>query len=227
MGAEPEQWNYFNYFTEVEEHFQRARGTGLFLLSPLDWALVEAWKNSDYPLEAVLRGIDLAFEKRNASKRKQGLVNSLAYCSQAVYQEAKSLAEGSASRSQKTAQAPFTKEEVGGYLRTSAEQLRSREDYDSIVESMEKLISDLDQHYSDLEGLEQRLGVLEERMSARARTLLSEEQLLAMRQDLDASLKPYRSKMSAEQLAMLERKYLDRALLDANNLPRLSLFYLR
>ena len=37
--------NYFNYFTEIEEHFQRARGTGLFLLSPLDWALIESWKN--------------------------------------------------------------------------------------------------------------------------------------------------------------------------------------
>jgi len=37
-----EDWvyNYFNYFTEIEEHFQRARATGLFLLSPLDWALV-------------------------------------------------------------------------------------------------------------------------------------------------------------------------------------------
>ena len=50
--------NYFNYFTEIEEHFQRARGTGLFLLSPLDWALIESWKNSGIPLEAVLRGID-------------------------------------------------------------------------------------------------------------------------------------------------------------------------
>ena len=55
--------NYFNYFTEIEEHFQRARGTSLFLLSPLDWALVESWKNAGVPLEAVLRGIDTAFEK--------------------------------------------------------------------------------------------------------------------------------------------------------------------
>ena len=58
--------NYFNYFTEIEEHFQRARGTGLFLLSPLDWALIESWKNSGMPLEAALRGIDAAFEKWRA-----------------------------------------------------------------------------------------------------------------------------------------------------------------
>ena len=49
--------NYFNYFTEIEEHFQRARGTGLFLLSPVDWALIEAWKNAGIPLEAVLRAM--------------------------------------------------------------------------------------------------------------------------------------------------------------------------
>ena len=58
--------NYFNYFTEIEDHFQRARGTGLFLLSPLDWALIEAWKTAGIPLEAVLRGIDQAFEKWRA-----------------------------------------------------------------------------------------------------------------------------------------------------------------
>ena len=63
---------YFNYFTEIEEHFRRARGTGLFLLSPLDWALIEAWKNAGIPLEAVLRGIDAAFEKWRKRRRGRG-----------------------------------------------------------------------------------------------------------------------------------------------------------
>ena len=71
--------NYFNYFTETEEHFQRARGTSLFLLSPLDWALVESWKNSGVPLEAVLRGIDVAFEKWRARRVKNQQVNSLTF----------------------------------------------------------------------------------------------------------------------------------------------------
>ena len=61
-------YNYFNYFTEIEEHFQRVRGTSLFLLSPLDWALIESWKNADVPLEAVLRGIDAAFEQWRGRK---------------------------------------------------------------------------------------------------------------------------------------------------------------
>ena len=65
MSEESQDWrlNYFNYFTEVEEHFQQTRGTALFLMSPLDWALIETWKSSGVPLEAVLRGIDSAFDK--------------------------------------------------------------------------------------------------------------------------------------------------------------------
>src|SRR5579859_7440300 len=77
---EPVVENYFNYFTEVEEHYQRRRGTGL-LLSTLDWALIETWKQANIPLEAVLRGIDRAFEKHEARRRE---VRTLAYCQPAV-----------------------------------------------------------------------------------------------------------------------------------------------
>ena len=96
MAPEPEDvaWpsNYFNYFTEVEEHFQKARGTSLFLMSPLDWALVEAWKHAGVPLEAVLRGIDVAFEKWRGGKSRLQMVNSVAYCAQAVLAEAQVMA---------------------------------------------------------------------------------------------------------------------------------------
>jgi len=88
-----EDWtiNYFNYFTEIEEHFQRARGTSLFLLSPLDWALIEAWKNAGVPLAAVLRGIDSAFDKWRSRKVRTQMVNSLAFCAQAVLAEAQAM----------------------------------------------------------------------------------------------------------------------------------------
>src|SRR5690349_25024630 len=75
--------NYFNYFTEIEEHFQRRRGTILFL-STLDWALIETWKDSGIPLEAVLRGIDVAFDKYDKRRVKHKKVNALGYCAQEV-----------------------------------------------------------------------------------------------------------------------------------------------
>ena len=84
--------NYFNYFTEIEEHYLRRRGTHL-LLSTLDWALIETWKSAGVPLEAVLRGVDDAFDKYDQRPTNSKKVNSLAYCSQAVLAAAEDMKE--------------------------------------------------------------------------------------------------------------------------------------
>ena len=217
--------NYFNYFTEVEEHFQRARGTSLFLLSPLDWALLESWKNSGVPLEAVLRGIDEAFEKWRGRKVKTQMVNSLAFCAQAVLTEAQIMTEAAPQRSRRETAPPFTIDELRAYLERNAAALPPG--YEEIAASLGRLAGDVEQHFADLEALEQRLTVLEEKMVAAARTRQSEEEMLQSRQELDRQLRPYRGKMTADQLSMLEKQYLERHLLEKAGLPRLSLFYMR
>lgn len=219
--------NYFNYYTEIEEHFQKVRGTGLFLLSPLDWALIESWKNSDVPLEAVLRGIDAAFEKWRTKKSKVQAVNSLAYCAQAVLTEAQVMAGTLQPKPAKEIEAPFSLDELRGYFTRNIQDVRARSGFDEIAAALETLQANLEAHYQDLEDLEQRLTVLEEKMVAIGRASQSEEELLQARRDLDLQLRPYRGKMSAPQLSMLEKQYLDRRLLERANLPRLSLFYLR
>ena len=215
--------NYFNYFTEIEEHFQRARGTSLFLLSPLDWALVESWKNSGVPLEAVLRGIDTAFEKWRNRRVKTQKINSLAFCAQAVLTEAQRMAGSLAPQAELAP--PFPIEDLRSYLETNAAQLP--QGYEEIAASLRKLAAEVEQHYANLEALEQRLTVLEEKMIALARMRQTEEESLAGRQELERQLRPYRGKMTAEQLAMLEKQYLERNLLEKAGLPRLSLFYMR
>lgn len=217
--------NYFNYYTEIEEHFQRARGTALFLLSPLDWALLEAWKNAGVPLEAVLRGIDVAFEKWRTKKHRIQQVNSVAYCAQAVLVEAQAIA--GIARPGGSAKPPFALDELKSYLAANAAQLHTLPAYKNIAESMDRLTSETDTHYADLEQLEQRLTALEDKMVAIARTSQTDEDLFRIRRDLDHQLRPYRGKMTADQLTMLEKQYLDRALLESAGLPRLSLFYLR
>jgi len=84
--------NYFNYFTEIEERFQRRRGTGL-LLSTLDWALIETWKDAGIPLAAVLAGIDATFDRYDRRPSKTRKVNGLAYCSQEVLAAAEDMKE--------------------------------------------------------------------------------------------------------------------------------------
>jgi hypothetical protein len=222
--AEDTEWssNYFNYFTEIEEHFQRARGTGLFLLSPLDWALIESWKNSDVPLEAVLQGIDSAFEKWRSRKVRTRSVNSLAYCAQAVAQAAQRAPSRAEQRG--PSPSPFTEEELRGHLAKCAAAIRSGRQEPLLLEiasSLETL------PLANIEELERRLSALEDKLVAAARTLQSDEDLYAIRESLDRELRPYRGKMTADQLSMLERRYLDAAILERTKLPRLSLFYLR
>lgn len=216
--------NYFNYFTEIEDHFQRARGTGLFLLSPLDWALIEAWKNAGIPLEAVLRGIDQAFEKwRSRPPRARiQMVNSLAYCAQAIAAEVQTAVDG-VPEQRAAAAPPFALEDVRAYVARNVAALR-KAGLEEVANSLDAL--PIDKMYSDLEQLEQRLTSIEEKMIARLRSDASDEALFEARQTLDRELKPYRGKMSAGQLAMLEKQFLERKLLESRGLPRLSLFYL-
>jgi hypothetical protein len=217
--------NYFNYFTEVEEHFQRARATALFLMSPLDWALVESWKNSGVPLEAVLRGIDVAFEKWRGRRVKTQMVNSLAFCAQAVLTEAQAMAAQPDPRARRETPPPFPLEDMRAYLEANAAAVRAA--YPEIAASLARLAAEAEEHYHDLEDLERRLTVLEEKMIAAARARQSDDDLLAARRELDVQLRPYRGKMTADQLSMLERQYLERSLLEKSRLPRLSLFYMK
>ena len=227
MSDEDWVYNYFNYFTEIEEHFQIVRGSGLFLLSPLDWALIETWKNAGVPLEAVMRGIDTAFEKWRARKVKTQMVNSLAFCAQAVLIEAQIMAGTAQPRARREVAPPFDKGALCIYLGENSDTVRGVEGYAEIADALERLADESDQHYADLEALEQRLTVLEEKMIAIARTRQSEEDLLAARREMDRQLRPYRGKMTADQLSLLQKQYLERALLEEAGLPRLSLFYMR
>jgi len=222
-----EDWpsNYFNYFTEIEHHFQQARGTGLFLLSPLDWALIETWKNAGVPLEAVLKGIDETFEKWRSRKNRRRMINSLLYCAQAVAE----VAARAPSRSDKPAgEAPFAAAELQKYLENAAAQLRAHPEPQirNLAASLEQLAADCEPYLTRLEDLERRLTAIEEKVVAILRAGSSENDLCAIRESLDRELRPYRGKMSAAQIVMLEQRYIDSALLERAKLPRLSLFYL-
>jgi hypothetical protein len=224
-----EPFNYFNYFTEIEEHFQRARGTSLFLLSPLDWALIETWKNSGIPLEAVLRGVDLAFEKWRAKRSRVQMVNSIAYCTQAVMAEAQRMADAGQQRESKPDSAPFPDADLRRYIEFNAAAVRATgvADLLPVADSLDQIANELPVLSADLEALEQHLTVLEQRLIAIARSRQSEAEALAARRDLEAHLRHWRSKMTAPQISMLETQFLDRSTLASANLPRLSLFHLR
>src|SRR5271170_2963923 len=117
-------WNYFNYFTEIEEYFWKKRGAHL-LVSPLDWAIMETWQKAGVPLEAVLKGIDRAAESYARSRRGAGrAMKTLAYCTDAVLEAAEEMNEaaaGAAPKGSRTKAAPaFPVEELRAYLLRNA-----------------------------------------------------------------------------------------------------------
>ncbi len=107
--------NYFNYFTEIEDAFIRRRGRHL-LLSPMDWALIESWKEMGVPLHVALRGIEKSFDSYESKPRKR-TVKSLFYCQEEVEAQFAEWLE-----SQTGAQAPATNDSAeSGAAQAAAE----------------------------------------------------------------------------------------------------------
>jgi hypothetical protein len=231
--------NYFNYFTEIEEHFQRGRGT-ILMLSTLDWALIETWKDAGIPLEAVLRGIDATFEKYNARPAKSRKVNGLAYCSQEVLAAAEDMKEASVgTASAPTAVKGFDTTEISGFLRRNAAELESAklpsrpgispgtvaQEISATLQSMATEI-EAKSSTSRLEDLERKLTVLEEKLFAVLLAAIPDDEAVAVRAQADRDLAPYRNKMPAAQIEQLQKQYAHKKLLEKYGLPRLSLFYM-
>ena len=234
--------NYFNYFTEIEEHFQRRRGTTL-LLSTLDWALIETWKDTGIPLEAVLRGIDVAFEKFHKRPLLFRKVNSLAYCSQAVLEAAEQMKEAEvggtnvANTQAKAEAAGLDHGSVALYLKQTQSVLCEKAVHAGDVqiadvlrlacESLAEMAARIESgSATNLEDVERRLTVLEEKIHAALIASASEAQLLELRAQADHDLAPYRRQMTSPQIEQLHRQYIKKHLLERYGLPRLSLFYM-
>jgi hypothetical protein len=228
--------NYFNYFTEVEQQFCRRRGT-LSQLSPLDWTLIETWKDAGIPLEAVLRGIDVTFDHYERRPRKTRKINGLAWCVQEVLTAAEEMKEAAvgAERGESKADSGLGTAEIAQYFSRNAEQL-NRTQGPSQVQAVAKecavSLEELAASYSAgsspgrLEDVERRMTVLEEKLIAALTVTASEEELVRLRAEADREIAPYRSKMPAGQIEQLLKQFVHKRLLERAKMPRLSLFYM-
>jgi hypothetical protein len=235
--------NYFNYFTEIEEHFQRRWGAPL-LLSTLDWTLMETWKDAGIPLEAVLRGIDTTFENHERGpSRKTRKTNGLGFCVQEILTAAEQMKEaavGTASPdSQSHRPGGFHTSEIWTFLRRNAELLDAAKlpatrgiDATSVARETARILRDISAELESLEtsprleDLERRLTVAEEKLLAVLLAATPDEQIVTVRAEADRELAPYRRKMPSGQIEQLLKQYLHKRLLEKYGLPRLSLFYI-
>jgi len=237
--------NYFNYFTEIEEHFQRRWG-GILRLSPLDWMLMETCRDAGIPLEAVLRGIDVTFEHYERRRSKTRKINGLGFCSQEVLAAAEDMKEAAVGAvgtapepaAKSRAGQGFEPEVIASFLRRNADLLQAaklpegsgvsaRSVARDAAKTLRHLAGEIEEKpASRLEDLERRLTVIEEKLFAVLLASTPDEEIVAVRTEADRDLAPYRRKMSAPQIDQLQKQYVHKRLLEKLGLPRLSLFYL-
>lgn len=231
--------NYFEYFSEIEERFTQRRGS-LLLLSTLDWALIETWREAGVPLAAVLRGIDDAFDKYEARSARAGgksrmrKVNGLAWCAQAVMEAAEQMAEAAlgTAPTQPTAtrESGFEADRLKRFLQGNAEAVNQAPVPGGAEEVRKATALRLRELAGEqghaLDELDRTLTVLEERLVATLQATAPENTLLSLRGQADAALAAFRGNMGAVQLRQVREQFMTRKLLAEYQLPRLSLFYM-
>jgi len=234
--------NYFSYFSEIEDTFIRRRGKHL-LLSPMDWALIENWKERGVPLHVALRGIEHAFDSHEARKRKRS-VKTLLYCQEEVeaqYAEWLDSRVGSPEDSEPAEeQSAFSRDVVLAHLTRSREifanlhQSRGQMKPDELYEALgraEGLLSEIESDYAsspqpDARKLEESLTGIERLLDDAIRLAISQSELEAAQTEVHAQLKPYKSHMDKAAFEQTRDNLLRKRLRENAGIPRLSLFFL-
>jgi hypothetical protein len=236
--------NYFSYFSEIEDTFIRRRGKHL-MLSPIDWALIESWKERGVPLHVALRGIEHSFDSHDSKKHKR-TVKTLLYCQEEVeaqYAEWLDSRVGSHDESKAAEEdspdaTPFSREAVLSHL---ARSLKSFEELTAhspergaLKEALLRATSLLDDVRKEFETatrpdtrkLEESLTGIDRMLDDAIRSAMRDDELAVITAEVESQLKPYKRQMDKTAYEQTRGNLLRKRLREHFDIPRLSLFYL-
>jgi hypothetical protein len=239
--------NYFSYFSEIEDTFIRRRGKHL-MLSPMDWALIESWKERGVPLHVALRSIEHAFDSHEAKQRKRS-VKTLLYCQEEVEAQYAEWLESrvgshedpeSQTESDTEKKSPFPRDVVVAHLARSLDELtklsehRRASDADELSEALSRaatLLSEIKDDYAsaahpDARKLEDSLTGIERLLDDVIHRVVSDSELGLIETEIDSQLKPYKRHMDKAAFEQTRGNLLRKHLRERFGVPRLSLFYL-
>ncbi len=243
--------NYYNYFTEIEEHFVKRRGKHL-LLSPMDWGLIASWRDAGVPLQAALRGIDIAMDRFLARKRRASAkVNSLCYCHDSVMAEYAEYLESHVGEPRaETSPAPAgqgagsnavdepAKREIQLLISARISEIKTLSAKQSLgslaAEGMERVLSRLEDMMRNLEGdtrvdsesLERDLRTISELLMTVLRGLLRPEEEIEWDKEAKKELKVYRKRLPADTYQKILDNFMRAKIHRKFGIGELSLFHL-
>jgi hypothetical protein len=235
--------NYFSYFSEIEDTFIRRRGKHL-MLSPIDWALIESWKERGVPLHVAVRGIEHAFDSYESKKHKR-TVKTLLYCQEEVeaqYAEWLESRVGSHDEPTEVEDDPktaFPRATVISHLDRSVEDFaglvnqpaRQPDEMSEALERAVKLLREVSDDFKsaahpDTRKLEESLTGIERLVDEAMRTAIEPDALKLIENEVDTQIKPYKRHMDKAALAQTRDNLLRKRLREHFGVPRLSLFFL-
>jgi hypothetical protein len=247
LAFNPETMNYYNYFTEIEEHFVRRRGKHL-LISPMDWGLIAAWRDAGVPLQVALRGIDIAMDGFGARQRGSSKVNSLCYCHDSVMAEYANHLESHLGESSEGVNAP-----AGGHAASPEDEHGSEATLKLISERISEIKSSSEKHSSestadgitrviarleevrqnvesaghvDSEALERDLAIIDELLLAQLRATIPPEQMIEWEKEAKKELKVYRKRLPKETYEKIRGNFIRDKIHRKFNIGELSIFRL-
>jgi phage terminase Nu1 subunit (DNA packaging protein) len=236
--------NYFNYFTEIEDTFIRRRGKHL-LLSPIDWALIETWKERGVPLHVALNGIERAFDSYY-SKPRHRTVKTLLYCQEEVEAQYAEWVESQIGATndnvdgspEPSIELPFPRNEILNHLDSVREELieihRRRAKEDALGEALLRVATRLQELKEDFasaikpnaEKLETSLTQLEDVLHQALIASLSSVEIDTAHSEVASQLHSYKNRMDQSTYELTLSNMLSKTLRERHSIPRLSLFYI-
>ncbi|MBI4482996.1 MAG: hypothetical protein HY652_08915 [Acidobacteria bacterium] len=237
MEQQREHHNYYNYYTEIEDHFVRRRGKNL-LVSPLDWSLIATWKETGIPLRIVLRGIDRAFDGFEARARKGRLVNSLFYCHQAVMEAFEEYRESRVGSDSQASAPPVDQRPLLEFFQRKLVEIEEArpcfqnppwlaEEFEGCLARLRELDqSAREMPESRLESLERDLSVMDQRLLAAVEKVVEPGRVEEWKKQGKAALRIYKRRVDKETYEKIFANFLRRKLREAYRLPQFTLFQL-
>jgi hypothetical protein len=236
--------NYYNYFTEIEEHFVRRRGKHL-LISPMDWGLIASWRDAGVPLQVALRGIDIAMDGFLARQHGGSKVNTLCYCHDSVMEEYAHYVESRVGESlEKIAEEGSSEEKEGPGIAASieliSERIReikallakqlpasTRAGIGRVQDRLEEVLFNLQTAGRiDSESLERDLAIIDDLLVMELGAAIVTEQMVEWEQEAKKELKVYKKKLPKETYEKIRSNFIRDKIHRNFSIGELSIFRL-